>query len=202
MLSSEANYAEARTSSSFASFDHALRPDDTAFVRGCGLPMRAKLRRKRFGRTCWSLGAPDGACRPARRLIPRCFALQSERTWPTHHLSLGEGLSRESWLVLGFSHRFVLTGGCGFVAAWNPRWFPSSSTIWPFTPRADATAQTRDHMREGQASYSTSEQRKLLHDADKIRLSLLPCLVGRSLRALQANRTGRRPTPRRPGLTT
>jgi hypothetical protein len=31
MLSSEANYAEARTSSSFASFDHALRPDDTAF---------------------------------------------------------------------------------------------------------------------------------------------------------------------------
>ncbi len=36
------------------------------------------------------------------------------------------GLARESWLVLGFSHRCVLTRGCGFVAAWNPRWFPSS----------------------------------------------------------------------------
>jgi len=35
-------------------------------------------------------------------------------------------------------------------------------------------------MREGQASYRTSEQRKSLHDADKIRLSLMPCLVVRS----------------------
>jgi len=58
MLSSEANYAEARTSSSLASFDHALRPDDTAFVRGFGLPARAKLRRKRCVRTCWPRGAP------------------------------------------------------------------------------------------------------------------------------------------------
>jgi hypothetical protein len=31
MLSSEANYAEARTSRLLASFVHALRPDDTAF---------------------------------------------------------------------------------------------------------------------------------------------------------------------------
>jgi hypothetical protein len=90
------------------------------------------------------------------------------------------GLARESWLVLGFSHRCVLTGGCGFVAAWNPRWFPSSSTIWPSTPRADATAQTRDHMREDQASSSPSAQRTPLHDADTIRRSLLPCLVVRS----------------------
>ena len=40
--------------------------------------------------------------------------------------------------------------------------------------------QTRDHMREGQASSSTSEPRTPLHDADTIRLSLLPCLVVRS----------------------
>ena len=113
-------------------------------------------------------------------LIPRCFEPQSGRTWPTNHLSLGEGLSRERWLVLGFSHRFVLTGGLRVVAAWNPRWFPSSSTLWPSTPRADATAQTRDHRREGQASSSTSAQRTPLHDTEKIRRSLLPCLVVRS----------------------
>ena len=179
MLSSEANYAEARTSHSLASFDHALRPDDTAFVRGCGLPVRAKLRRKRCVRTCWPRGAPGGVCRPARRLIPRCFEPQSGRTEPKKHPSLGEGLAPERWLVLGFSHRFVLTGGLSFVAAWHPRWFPSSSTLWPSTPRADATAQTRDHRREGQAAYSTSEQRKPRHSTETIRRSLLPCLVVR-----------------------
>jgi hypothetical protein len=34
-------------------------------------------------------------------------------------------------------------------------------------------------MRERQASYSTSEQRELLHDADKIWLPLMLCLAMR-----------------------
>jgi len=44
----------------------------------------------------------------------------------------------------------------------------------------EAPAQTRDHMREGQASSSTSEPRTPLHDADTRQLSLLPNLVVRS----------------------
>jgi hypothetical protein len=50
----------------------------------------------------------------------------------------------------------------------------------PASTRADATAQTRDHLRAGQASSSPSAQRTPLHDADHIRLPLLPCLVVRS----------------------
>ena len=163
MLSGDANGVGARTTRVLSAFDHALQCHSTACLCGCGLPERGKRRRKRWVRTCWPLGAPGGACRPARWLMPRCCEPQSGRTWPTHHLALGEGLARERWRVLGCSHCFVLTEGLGCVTAWHPRWFPSSWTIWPSTPRADATTQTRDPMREGQASSSTAEQRTSLH---------------------------------------
>jgi hypothetical protein len=50
-LSGDAHCAGARTNSSLSSFDHVLRPDDTAFLREFGLPVRLKLRSKWFVRT-------------------------------------------------------------------------------------------------------------------------------------------------------
>ena len=55
--------AGARTESSLSSFDHVFRPDYIAFLRGFGLPVRAKLRSKRSVRTFWPLAhrlAPAG----------------------------------------------------------------------------------------------------------------------------------------------
>jgi len=48
-LSGDAHCAEAYTKSSLSSFDYAFRLDYTAFLRGLGLPVPAKLRSKRFG---------------------------------------------------------------------------------------------------------------------------------------------------------
>ena len=53
--------------SSLSSYDHAFRLGYTAFLRGFGLPMRAKLRSKQFVRTFLPPGAPSGVFRPVRR---------------------------------------------------------------------------------------------------------------------------------------
>src|SRR5438445_4743985 len=73
------------------------------------------------------------------------------------------------------------TGWCGVGMAAPLMWPPAMDT-WVggcCMQQYHDCSPARDHMREGQASYSTAEQRKPRHNADKIRRSLLLCLVVR-----------------------